>query len=155
MRSGSHDTRRRQAGFTYVTVLLVVAILGLGLSATGQLSRTVALREREAELLYVGDQYRRAIARYYANGPSQYPRQLEDLLKDPRKPGIERYLRRLYDDPVTGSAKWGIVKAPDGGIMGVYSQSDGKPFKVSGFSFANQNFANATSYTEWKFIYAP
>ena len=155
MRSGSHDTRRRQAGFTYVTVLLVVAILGLGLSATGQLSRTVALREREAELLYVGNQYRRAIARYYANGPSQYPRRLEDLLKDPRKPGIERYLRRLYNDPVTGSAEWGIVKAPDGGIMGIYSLSGEKPFKVSGFGGADRDFENAAAYAGWKFIYAP
>jgi type II secretory pathway pseudopilin PulG len=145
----------RQSGFTYVTVLLAVALLGLGLAATGEVSRTTAQRECEAELLYVGNQYRRAIAQYYANGPSQYPRRLEDLLKDPRKPGIERYLRRLYPDPVTGRAEWGLVKALDGGITGVYSLSGEKPFKVSGFAVANREFEGAATYTEWKFIYTP
>ena len=55
----------------------------------------------EAELLYGGNQYRRAIERYYVSGPRQFPRALEDLLKDPRKPGTERYLRKLYIDPLS------------------------------------------------------
>ncbi len=146
---------RRVAGFTYLTILFVVAIMGLGLALTGEVWHTVALREKEAELLHVGSHYRKAIERYYLSGPRQYPRALGDLLKDPRKPGTERYLRRLYADPLTGSDEWGIVKAPDGGVMGVYSRSEAKPIKAAGFKPAQQGFDKAETYADWKFIFTP
>ena len=146
---------RRVAGFTYLTVLFVVAIMGLGLALAGEVWHTVALREKETELLHVGNQYRKAIQRFYLSGPQQYPRALSDLLKDPRKPGTERYLRRLYPDPVTGSDEWGIVKGPDGGIMGVHSLSEDKPLKVAGFRPPLQGFESAQNYSDWKFIYTP
>jgi type II secretory pathway pseudopilin PulG len=144
---------RSARGFTYLTVLFVIAFMGLGLSLAGEVWHTSVMREREAQLLYVGNQYRRAIERYYVGGLNQFPRSLEDLLRDPRKPGIERYLRKLYDDPVTGKREWGIVKAPDGGIMGVYSQSEDKPIKTSGFALANRDFDGAAKYSDWKFVY--
>jgi len=143
------------AGFTYLTVLFVVALMGLGLALAGEVWHTVALREKEAELLHVGDQYRKAIERYYLSGPQQYPRALGDLLKDARKPGTERHLRRLYPDPVTGSDEWGIVKAPDGGIMGVHSRSEGKPFKTAGFRPTQAGFGGAKTYMDWAFTYPP
>jgi type II secretory pathway pseudopilin PulG len=114
----------RSRGFTYLTILFVVAIMGGGLALVGGLWHTASLRDREAELLYAGDQYRKAIERYYLSGPGQYPRSLEDLLKDPRKPATERHLRKLYPDPITGKPEWGMVKAPDGGIMGVRTTSE-------------------------------
>jgi type II secretory pathway pseudopilin PulG len=80
----------RQDGFTYLTVLFLVAFMGLGLSIAGEVWHTGLMREREAQLLYAGNQYRRAIERYYLSGLKQFPRTLEDLLKDPRKPGTER-----------------------------------------------------------------
>jgi type II secretory pathway pseudopilin PulG len=139
---------RREAGFTYLTILFVIALMGTGLALAGEVWHTVALREKEVELLHVGNQYRKAIERYY-------PRALGDLLKDPRKPGVERHLRRLYMDPLTGSDEWGIVKAPDGGVMGVYSRSEAAPIKVAGFRPAQQGFENAKQYSDWKFIFTP
>jgi type II secretory pathway pseudopilin PulG len=145
-----------QRGFTYLTILFVIAFMGIGLALTGEVWQSVALREKEAQLLYAGNQYRRAIERYYLGGLRQYPRSLEDLLKDPRKPNTERYLRKLYFDPVTGSAEWGIVKTPDGtAIMGVYSQSELKPLKTAGFGVADRAFEGATKYSDWKFVYQP
>jgi type II secretory pathway pseudopilin PulG len=143
------------AGFTYLTILFVIAIMGTGLALAGEVWHTAAAREREADLLHVGEQYRKAIERYYLSGPQQYPRSLADLLRDPRKPGTERYLRRLYLDPVTGSDEWGIVKAPDGGVMGVHSKSEAKPIKVAGFSLANATFEGAQKYSDWMFLFAP
>jgi type II secretory pathway pseudopilin PulG len=145
----------RERGFTYLTVLFLVALMGLGLSLAGELWHTSVMREREVQLLYAGNQYRRAIERYYVSGLNQFPRALEDLLKDPRKPGTERYLRKLYPDPLTGKGEWGIVKAPDGGIMGVFSQSEDKPIKTSGFAFVNRDFEGAGKYSDWKFVYNP
>ncbi len=145
----------RRAGFTYLTVLFAIAFMGLGLALAGEVWQTALARDREMQVLYAGNQYRRAIERYYVSGPRQFPRALEDLLKDPRKPGTERYLRKLYFDPLTGKSEWGIVKAPDGGIMGVYSLSEDSPKKVANFAFANREFEGATKYSDWKFLYTP
>ena len=145
--------RSRAAGFTYLTILFVVAFMGLGLAVAGQVWHTQAMRDREAELLFTGNQYRRAIERYYLSGPRQYPRALEDLLRDPRQPGTVRYLRKLYSDPVSGAKEWSVVKAPDGGIMGVYSNSEEKPVKSGGFSVANAAFEGTEKYSDWKFVY--
>jgi type II secretory pathway pseudopilin PulG len=152
---GGRPQNDAQAGFTYLTVLFIVAFMGLGLAVTGEVWHTAVMRDREAELLYAGNQYRRAIERYYLSGPKQFPRALDDLLKDPRKPGTERYLRKPYNDPVTGKSEWGIVKAPDGGVMGVYSSSEDKPLKTAGFSIFNRDFEGAAKYSDWKFLYNP
>ncbi len=145
----------RDAGFTYLAVLFAIAFMGLGLALTGEVWRTALTRDREVELLYAGNQYRRAIERYYLSGPKQFPGALEDLLKDPRQPGTVRYLRKLYFDPLTGKSEWGLVKGPGGGIMGVYSVSEGSPIKIAGFAFANREFEGATKYSDWKFLYNP
>lgn len=147
--------RRHNAGFTYIGVLFAVAMLGAGLALTGEVWQTLAVREREAELLHVGNEYRVAIARYYLSVQRQYPRALADLLKDPRQPGTVRHLRRLYRDPVTGSDEWGLVRAPDGGIAGVYSRSEDKPLKSGGFAVRDQDFEGREKYSDWKFIFAP
>jgi type II secretory pathway pseudopilin PulG len=158
MRKRSKRTRAGagvQRGFTYLTVLFAVALIGFSLALTGKVWHTAQMREKEAELLYVGNCYRRAIGLYYTGGPSQYPRKLADLLKDARKAGTVRYLRKLYPDPIIGTNDWGLVKAQDGGIMGVYSRSTEKPFKVAEFGVNNAEFSKATKYSDWKFVYTP
>jgi type II secretory pathway pseudopilin PulG len=146
---------RRAGGFTYLSVLFIVAILTAGLALIGEVWHTSAMREKEADLLFAGNQYRKAIARYYLSGPQrQYPRALDDLIKDPRRPGAERYLRKLYPDPVTGK-EWILVKAPDGGILGVHSASEDKPFKTARFKVRDASFEGAQKYSDWKFVYMP
>jgi type II secretory pathway pseudopilin PulG len=141
-------------GFTYLSVLFIVAILSTGLALIGEVWHTSAMRDKEADLIFAGNQYRKAIARYYLSGPQrQYPRSLEDLLKDPRRPGAERYLRKLYPDPLTGK-EW-MVKAPDGGILGVHSASDDKPFKTARFKARDAAFEGAQKYSDWKFVFQP
>lgn len=149
-------TPRRAGGFTYMTVLFIVAMMGAGLALAGDVWHTSVRREKEAELLFIGEQYRLAIERYYLSGPQrQYPRALADLLKDPRRPGAERYLRKLYPDPITGKDEWGIVKAPDGGILGVHSLSDAPPLKVANFRVREAAFEGKSKYSDWKFAFAP
>jgi len=149
----------RDSGFTYLFVLFAVAIMGAGLAAVGELWQTHRLRASEVELLFVGDQYRRAIGAYYLNrggcGPerNRYPRQLADLLKDPRCPANVRYLRTLYADPVTNKPEWGLVRAPDGGIAGVYSLSEQRPFKEANFRFVDRDFEGKRAYKDWQFVH--
>ena len=148
---------RRERGFTYLTVLFIVAILLGGLAMVGEVWETAAKRERETELLFVGNQYRKAIARFYEGTPGgvkRYPRSLEELLKDPRTPGTTRYLRQLYPDPFGGTV-WGIVKAPDGGVAGVYTLSEEKPLKIANFKLRDAGFDGAQRYADWRFVYSP
>jgi len=147
----------RQAGFTYLTVMFIVAILLGGLAIVGETWETSARREKEAELLFIGNQYRRAIGLYYLATPGvikTYPRQIEDLLKDPRQPGTMRHLRKLFPDPMTGKP-FVVIKGADGGVQGVASASDVAPLKVANFRVRDAIFEGAQKYSEWKFIHTP
>ena len=142
------------AGFTYVWVLLAVAFMAAGLAAVAEVAATAMRRDKEAELLFVGDQFARAIVLYRASSPGspQYPQRLEDLLADKRVPNMRRHLRRVYADPMTGSADWGLVRGPGGGIVGVYSRATTRPLKTANFPKGYEPFANAASYAEWRFV---
>jgi type II secretory pathway pseudopilin PulG len=147
-----------QRGFTYLTVLFILAILMGGLALIGEVWENSAKREREAELLFIGNQYRRAIGLYYENTKGnikRYPRTLEDLLKDSRDASTQRYLRRLYPDPMTGKAEWGLVKAGDGGIGGVHSLSEDAPLKTGGFKVRDADLEGKAKYSDWRFNYKP
>jgi type II secretory pathway pseudopilin PulG len=147
----------KQEGFTYLALLIAVAVGGAVLAAVGELTSHAQQREKEAELLFVGQQYREAIRAYYERSPGgakRYPKKLEDLLSDSRYPVAQRYLRRPYSDPMTGKADWGLVDAPEGGIMGVYSLSEAPPIKSGGFSKRDESFGGAARYADWKFFYS-
>jgi len=146
----------RQRGFTYLGLLVLIAVMGWMLAATGEVWSTVQQRQREQELLFVGNQYREAIRQYYERSPAaakRYPATLEDLLLDKRYPNVQRYLRKLYPDPMTGIPQWGLLRAPDGGIAGVYSLGGGVPFKTDQFEQRDAAFRNARSYARWQFSY--
>ncbi|MBI3145180.1 MAG: type II secretion system protein [Pseudogulbenkiania sp.] len=146
----------RQAGFTYLGVLILVALMGTLLAATGEVWSTVQRRQKEQELLFVGNQFREAIRLYYERSPGgakRYPRTLEDLLLDNRYPTTQRYLRKIYVDPMTGKQEWGLIKAPDEGIAGVYSLGRGIPLKVDNFEERNAAFKGALRYSRWQFSY--
>lgn len=150
--------RRSRRGFTYLGLLIAIVVMAIGLSAVGPVSRTLQLRDQERELLFAGDQFRRAIASYYEKTPGplkQFPRSLDELLKDNRFPDVRRHLRRIYVDPITGKKQWGLVEIPGRGIAGVYSLSEEQPVRIANFPAAYQGFAVATKYSEWKFVYAP
>jgi type II secretory pathway pseudopilin PulG len=149
---------KKQQGFTYLSLLIVVAISAGALAAAAGVYSQAAQREKERELLFAGDQFRQAIALYYwrtPGGAHQYPKDLEALLEDKRWPVAQRYLRKLYRDPVTNSTEWGIVEAPQGGIMGVYSKSESVPIKSANFPARYAKFEEARNYAEWKFVFTP
>lgn len=150
--------RAREQGFTYIAMLVAVAIIGIGLAATGQVWSAAAQRDKERELIYIGHEFRNAIRTYSQATPGpvpQYPMKLEDLLSDNRYPNIKRHLRRIYRDPMTGKAEWGVVRTAGGGIVGVYSLSTGKPIRTAGFDWDDRTFASAANYAGWRFMFEP
>lgn len=149
---------RRQQGFTYIALLIVVAVMGAGLAAKGISWQAAAQREKEADLLFIGEEFREAIALYYLRSPAQaqeYPKSLDDLLSDTRFGGTQRYLRKIYRDPMTGKAEWGLVLTPTGRIMGVHSLSREAPMKTGNFREVNQEFSSGSSYADWRFLFVP
>ena len=127
--------RDAQVGVAYLGLLIAVALFGLGMVGTARLLASTQRADKEKELLYIGHQFREAIRSYYASGPAtgQFPPTLEDLLVDKRSPTLRRHLRKIYLDPLTLKPSWGLVKAPGGGIMGVYSLSKSEPLKRAKF----------------------
>lgn len=147
--------RKRQAGVTFLGVLFAVAIGGIALAGTGALWQMESHREKEKELLFIGEEYRQAIASYYDNSPGdpQYPAQLADLLHDPRFPMPVRHLRRLYPDPLGSDGKWREIRRQER-IVGVASSATGQPIKIADFPPEQVDFTGATRYTDWQFIHS-
>jgi type II secretory pathway pseudopilin PulG len=140
--------RCREQGFTYLALLFFVAIAGAALAATSMAFSQAVRRDKEDQLLFAGQQIREAIGRYYERSPGsvkKYPERLEDLLFDKRYLSLQRYLRRIYTDPMTGQADWAVIAAPGGGIMGIHSRSEAAPIKQLGGS----------RYSDWRFLYEP
>jgi type II secretory pathway pseudopilin PulG len=152
-RTGSAENPATSAGFTYIGLLIAVVILGIGLSAVGTVWRTQAQREREQELLFIGREFRAAIAAYYAAGMHQYPQDISDLLEDKRWPEPRHFLRKLYVDPMTGAQDWTILHTDMLGIVGIASSSIAEPIKKKEFGKDEDGFADATCYCDWKFTF--
>ena len=156
---GSKNPRSRtlstEAGFAYIWTLLLVAFMGIGSSIASELYSTSVRRDKERELLFIGHEFRAAIARYHgsaAAGPQMYPLTLQDLVKDPRFPNARRHLRRLYADPLTGKADWGLIRV-EGRIVGVHSLSQRAPIKVDNFDDHDSGFRSKGRYADWTFVY--
>ncbi len=145
-------------GFTYVAALFLVAMLTYLSMRAVQDWHMAELRDKELQLLFVGEQYRHAIQTYYELSPGsvkKYPADLADLLIDKRATRLIRPIRQLFADPMSSNGQWGVVTAPTGGIMGVYSLSTDTPIKQDGFVSEESAFVGARHYSEWQFIYIP
>lgn len=141
MRPGDPGASR---GFTYLALLWWVAISGVMLAALGTQWKLEATRQREAELVFRGEQIQAALVAYQSNTPPgqpMLPEALADLLDDKRQGQPKRHLRRLWPDPITGKP-WGLLRTEDGRIRGVYSDSARKPLTEP---------EGINTYREWLF----
>lgn len=138
--------RVRTGGFTYLMLLWWVALSGLMLAALAQSWMLDARRAREAELVWRGEQFRLAIEAYASvpvgEGQSQLPRRLEDLLEDRRSGELQRHLKRIWPDPITGNTEWGLVREGDC-ITGVHSLSVARPLNAP---------EGVQRYEQWTFV---
>ena len=153
MRSGERG--QREQGFIYIALLIGLSIVGIGLGATSEVWTQSRQREKEEELLFVGNQFRLAISRYYIQSPPaarRFPMKLEELVNDDRAPDKPaHHLRKLYADPMTGDTAWGEVRLDSGQLVGVYSLSMATPFKVFGFALRDKDFVDKDHYSDWIF----
>ncbi len=146
---------RRQGGFTYVALLLAVALMSASLAWSGQSWQLARQREMERQLLFAGREIRDAIAAYHRSGPvrGQLPDRLEELLADHRGVRVARHLRRLYPDPMGNG--WVEIRDAGGALIGVHSGSVAVPLKRSGFGRKELAFEGAATYADWRFTVEP
>jgi type II secretory pathway pseudopilin PulG len=75
-------------------LLVGLAVMALVMSAAMPMWQTAAKREREAELVFRGEQYARAIQLFQRKYANALPASVDTLVN-------EKFLRRKYRDPIT------------------------------------------------------
>lgn len=118
---------QRAPGFAWVVVLMALALVAAaGAIVTQRWSDRLA-RDKEQQLLRIGDAYAQALSAYWSASPGSqkhYPEALQQLVWDTRFVTTRRHLRQIYADPVTGQADWVLLRDARGGIVGVRSRSE-------------------------------
>ena len=148
---------RRQAGFTYLGLIIFVFILGMVGAATLKIGALLQRAHAEQELLEIGYQFSTALRTYAEATPRGQPSQplsLQELLSDTRSPTPRRHLRKIFVDPVSGKAEWGLVRmgGEGGRILGVHSLSQAAPLKLANFDGRFPGFENREHISDWKFM---
>jgi len=89
-------------GYAIITAIIAINIFAVfSLMAASMWQREIG-RENEKELIFRGNQYVRAITEFRKKHPNTFPNDIELLLS-------EKFIRRLYKDPVNESGKWNYV----------------------------------------------
>jgi hypothetical protein len=143
------------AGYLMVVLLIGIAVTAVWMGSMLPSWRQQAVREKEADLIFRGEQYARAIALFYRKN-QRLPPNIDTLVS-------QRYLRKKYLDPITdkeflplGSLTPGQTASPQGpgrgaapgggfsGISGVRSTSNDASIVV---------YQNQQSYSQFPFDY--
>lgn len=146
-------TREPAAGFTFVELLVVCAILLILASAILPLARVTVQRQREEQLRLALREMRTAIDNFKDKadvggiasfdikaGNEGYPPDLQTLVDGVTKANDAtntklKFLRKIPIDPMTKSTDWGLRAYGDrpdstawggGNVYDVYTKSDGK-----------------------------
>ena len=147
--------RRASAGFTYLGLIILVAIIGLVAAAGVKMGALMQRRAAEQALLDIGAQVADALKSYAAATPAGQPPQapsIRELLNDPRFPVTRRHLRQNFVDPITGKAEWGVSYLANGvGVLAIHSLSGAAPLKVGNFDPQFLGFEDKSAYREWEF----
>jgi|SRR5215469_3006951 len=109
--------RNQEQGYILLTLLLMMAVMGIVAATLVTDIKFEIQRDREEEMIHRGVQYSRAIRAYYKKF-GRYPATLENL----ENTNQMRFLRKRYKDPMTGKdfklLHFGEVKMGMAGMTG-------------------------------------
>ncbi len=108
-RLGGAPVRTAESGFTMVMLIVILAVMAIMMTVAVQTVTFQMRREKEAELIFRGNQYVEAI-RLYKIKYGRLPNSLKEIWE--AKP---RVIRKKWEDPITGSTNWGLVFLGDTG----------------------------------------
>lgn len=98
---GSADARTER-GYAMAVLLVGIAVMGVLMAAALPAWRTMMKREKEAELIFRGEQYARAIGLFQRKFAGAFPPSI-DVLVD------QKFLRRKYKDPMTPDGEFQVL----------------------------------------------
>jgi hypothetical protein len=93
-RSAPSAQQLDDAGYIMVVLLIGMAVSAVWMAAMLPAWRQQAIRQKEAELIFRGEEYARAIALYWRKNNQSLPTSFDVLVS-------QRYLRKKYLDPMT------------------------------------------------------
>jgi len=96
--------RNSQGGYALLAILVAAIVASILLARSLPRDAMRAQRLREERLIMRGEQYKRAVELYFREH-KKYPEELDDL-EDTN--GV-RYLRKRYQDPITGEDEWRLI----------------------------------------------
>ena len=147
-----------ERGYAMAALLVTLAVMAILMSVAMPVWRQEARREKEADLVWRGEQYARAIALFRNKNQGNFPPSIDVLVTG-------RYLRKKYKDPMTKDGEFQIMPvgaattpgspAPGSpapgpqqpqqgvsGIMGVRSKSEENSLR---------SYRGQTRYDQWAF----
>jgi hypothetical protein len=108
--------QRRAQGYGLLMVCFLVALVVIATAAAAPSILTEGRRVKEAEMIWRGEQYARAVRLYYRKY-GRFPQSFEDLT-DPK--GQIRFLRKAYAEPMNRKdGSWRLIYVgPNGELIG-------------------------------------
>ena len=114
----------REAGFTLIGLIVAIAVINIGLAVAVTSWSHLGKRAKEAELIWRGQQYVRAL-RCHQTENGALPDDLDELLESD-------CIRALYPEPMNPDGQWRLIRQSDmqlaaqsaGGFAGNRSAAD-------------------------------
>jgi type II secretory pathway pseudopilin PulG len=108
--------QNKSKGYALLMVCFLVALMVIGTAAAVPNLLTEGRRAREAEMIWRGEQYARAVRLYYRKN-GRFPQSIEQLT-EPQ--GKLRFLRKAYADPMNHTdGSWRMIYVgPNGELIG-------------------------------------
>lgn len=140
---------RAEQGYILLTLLLMMAVMGIVAATMITDFKFEIQRDREEEMIHRGVQYSRAIRAYYKKF-GRYPATIENL----ENTNQLRFLRKRYKDPLTGKdfkllhfgeVKMGMMAMTGGGVIpGANTLGANGTLTQNGAS--NSSFGNSSTF---------
>ncbi len=147
-RSSEQHRLRGADGMVLVIVMMIATLLLIALTVSLPSVYQEGQREREAELIFRGTQYGRAVARFHQQF-NRYPVNTKELLETN---GI-RFLRKEYRDPMDPKGKWRFIHVNAAGVLldsknqtvGT-NQNNNNPAGIGQTSSTSSTFGGSSSF---------
>jgi type II secretory pathway pseudopilin PulG len=102
-KSEIRNPKSSDSGYTLVVFVMIIAVMAIMMAVAVEIVSFQAQREREAELIFRGQQYVEGI-RIYKQKYGRNPMRMKELWE-----ANPRVLRQKWKDPITDSEEWGLV----------------------------------------------
>ncbi len=89
-------------GTMLLVLVFAIFVLTLALMVAFPVWQTQIQREKEAELIFRGNQYVEAVRVFQLKFPGRFPESIDQMIE-------ERCLRRRFSDPMTSHGEWNFI----------------------------------------------